>query len=129
MIRYDTHPKRERNAIIYQYFQEHPFSTLQELGEMFHLSKQRIFDILKRQKYLAGKKSRTFMMNPQLRQDIAEAEKQLGHATGIGKIDRRECPLHKSSPGSCTYCSFGHMLDCHYPKTCEQAQCSRYQKE
>jgi hypothetical protein len=66
-------------------------------------------------------------MDNESKQHIAEVEELLGHATGIGKIDRGECPTQASNPVACTFCPYGHMLDCHYPQTCEEAQCSHYQ--
>lgn len=67
-------------------------------------------------------------MDEQSRKNIEEAEKKLGHATGIGRIDRGECPMHAVSPVACTFCSYGHMLDCHYPMTCEEAECSHFKE-
>jgi len=67
-------------------------------------------------------------MDEQSKKNIKAAEAALGHATGIGRIDRGECPLHATSPVACTFCSFGHMLECHYPKTCEEAECSHWQE-
>ena len=29
----------------------------------------------------------------------------------------------------CMFCSYGHMLECHYPFTCDEAECSHYQQE
>lgn len=29
----------------------------------------------------------------------------------------------------CMFCSFGHMLECHYPLTCEEAECDHYRQE
>jgi len=26
----------------------------------------------------------------------------------------------------CMFCSYGHMLECHYPLTCEGAECDHY---
>jgi hypothetical protein len=42
-----------------------------------------------------------------------------------------KCPMNKlaSIPMGCMFCEFGHMLDCHYPKSCEEAMCSHYQAE
>ena len=68
-------------------------------------------------------------MDSRSRQNIAEIEKQLGHATGIGLIERGECPRGALTPVACTFCECGHMLDCHYPKTCEEAECSHYRRE
>ena len=62
------------------------------------------------------------------RQNIVEIGKELGHATGIGLIDRGECPRQATNPHFCTFCEYGHMLDCHYPKTCEEANCQHYQQ-
>ncbi len=61
--------------------------------------------------------------------NIAKAEKTLGHATGIGLIYRGQCPRGLTHPHACMFCAYGHMLDCHYPKTCEEANCSHYQQE
>ena len=68
-------------------------------------------------------------MDQDSKRAIEEAEKDLGHATGIGKIERGECPLGAISPVACTFCQFGHMLDCHYPYTCDEAECSHYRQE
>lgn len=48
---------------------------------------------------------------------------------GIAKIAARECPVNAKSAMACTCCPFGHMLECHYSLTCEQAECSHYQRE
>lgn len=29
----------------------------------------------------------------------------------------------------CMFCSYGHMLECHYPLTCEEAECDHYKAE
>lgn len=29
----------------------------------------------------------------------------------------------------CMFCGFGHMLECHYPFTCEEAECAHYRAE
>ena len=60
---------------------------------------------------------------------IDKAERELRHAIGIGLITRGECPLGARAPTACMLCRFGHLMDCHHPKTCEQANCSHYQSE
>jgi hypothetical protein len=65
-------------------------------------------------------------MDEQSEKNIEEAEKLLGHATGIGKIQRGECPFHAFSPMACMFCFYGHMLSCHYPLTCDEAKCEHY---
>ncbi len=27
------------------------------------------------------------------------------------------------------FCPYGHMLECHYPMTCEEAQCEHFKRE
>ena len=51
------------------------------------------------------------------------------NSMGATKILTGKCPLGGISPMACMFCEFGHMLDCHYPRTCEEAQCSHYQQE
>lgn len=29
----------------------------------------------------------------------------------------------------CMFCSYGHMLECHYPFTCDEAECDHYKSE
>lgn len=58
----------------------------------------------------------------------AEAKKQTD-SMGAVKTARGECPIGGANPMACMFCSFGHMTDCHYPETCEEARCSHYQEE
>lgn len=67
-------------------------------------------------------------MDEESRQLLAELEKALGPNSGIGKIDRGECPFKHASPAACLPCIYGHLLDCHYPKTCMEAECSHYKE-
>lgn len=43
----------------------------------------------------------------------------------------RECPIvgAKVPVIRCTFCPYGHMLECHYPNTCEEAECSHWETE
>lgn len=68
------------------------------------------------------------VMDEKSRKNIEEAEKDLGHATGIGAIDRGECPMGAVLPIACMLCDYGHVMDCHYPKSCEEANCYHYQE-
>jgi len=36
-----------------------------------------------------------------------------------------ECRCYPNGTAA-TVCMTGHMTECHYPKTCDQAQCSHY---
>lgn len=68
--------------------------------------------------WVAGK------VDVRFRQQITDLEGLTGKPTGIGRIDRGECPEHYISPGACMFCPYGHMLECHHPHTCEEAECS-----
>lgn len=47
---------------------------------------------------------------------------------GFLKIRYGRCPLHGVNPGACTFCPYGHMTECHHPKTCDQAKCSHLER-
>ena len=49
--------------------------------------------------------------------------------SGIQRIELGECPRGVVAAFACTFCSFGHMLECHYPQTCDEAECSHYHQE
>jgi hypothetical protein len=68
-------------------------------------------------------------MDEQSRRNIEELERTAGIKTGIGKIVRGECEVGALHPEACTFCPYGHMLECHYPYTCEEARCSHYLDE
>lgn len=48
---------------------------------------------------------------------------------GLVRIKTGTCPMKSSHPMSCMFCMCGHMLSCHYPMTCEEAECDHYQRE
>ena len=41
---------------------------------------------------------------------------------GSGLIRAGKGPIKATGPMACMLCSHGHMTECHYPKTCSQAQ-------
>lgn len=51
------------------------------------------------------------------------------NSMGVTKTLQGDCPIGGSSPIACMFCQYGHMTDCHYPRTCEEAECSHYQEE
>jgi hypothetical protein len=69
------------------------------------------------------------MMDEESRKHIAELEKNSRFPTGIGRIERGECEAGGLNPMACMFCPYGHMLECHWPYTCEEAECSHYQQE
>ena len=39
------------------------------------------------------------------------------------------CPANNNErvqPMACMFCPYGHMTECHFDKTCEEANCSHY---
>lgn len=40
-----------------------------------------------------------------------------------------DCPMGAWLPMACMFCPYGHMTECHYPMTCEEAMCSHYERE
>lgn len=61
-----------------------------------------------------------------------EAQKQATEkidAMGSVKTLTGTCPRGGMSPTACMFCPYGHMTDCHWPLTCEEAECSHYQQE
>lgn len=59
---------------------------------------------------------------------IKEIEAHSRFPTGAGKIERGKCELGARNPITCMFCSCGHMLECHYPQTCEEARCSHWEE-
>ena len=47
----------------------------------------------------------------------------MNYPAGIDLIDACECPRKLKAPVACVFCLYGHILECHYPKTCEEAKC------
>ena len=70
------------------------------------------------------------LMASGVREDEAKqmASKEV-ESLGVVKISTGQCPMSGTSPMACMFCQYGHMTDCHYPATCEEANCSHYQAE
>lgn len=51
--------------------------------------------------------------------------------TTMNYPDPEHNPICQCYPNmmSCMFCPYGHMLECHYPMTCEEAECDHYQIE
>lgn len=60
--------------------------------------------------------------------EAKEMARQQTESMGATKTMRGECPLGGANPMACMFCHFGHMTECHYPATCEEAKCSHYQQ-
>ncbi len=69
------------------------------------------------------------MLDEETRKTIAELEKNSRFPTGIGRIEGGECEAGALNPMACMFCPYDHMLECHYPYTCEEAECSHYEQE
>lgn len=57
-----------------------------------------------------------------------QAEEQV-NSMGATKTLTGTCPLGGTNPMACMFCQYGHMTDCHYPLTCDEAECSHYLSE
>jgi hypothetical protein len=68
----------------------------------------------------------TVIMTPETRARLTMEDAEKKYPSGIGKIDRGECPRLNTHPASCMFCPNGHMLECHYPKSCQEAECGHY---
>jgi len=69
------------------------------------------------------------MMDEDSIKKVEEMESISGKPSGIGKIDRGECERGAINAIACNLCPFGHMLECHYPLTCDEAECGHYDSE
>ena len=61
-----------------------------------------------------------------------EAKRQAAeqvNSMGATKTLQGDCPIGGASPMACMFCQYGHMTHCHYPLTCDEAECSHYQAE
>ena len=44
----------------------------------------------------------------------------------------QHCPIINGAPTSplnCMFCDTGHVTECHWPESCEEANCYHYQQE
>lgn len=69
------------------------------------------------------------MMDKKSWKRIETMEQGARFPTGIGQIERGNCPTGARLPTACMLCTHGHMLECHYPYTCEEAECLHYRTE
>lgn len=68
-------------------------------------------------------------MSEESRQRLTELEQISRYPTGVGRVDRGECPQGGFTPMNCMFCPYGHLLECHYPSTCDEVECSHYEAE
>lgn len=61
--------------------------------------------------------------------DARAAARKIIDSSGSTKVLRGECPIGGVTPMACMFCFYGHMTECHYPNTCEQANCNHYQRD
>jgi len=62
-------------------------------------------------------------MDAESRKNLDEMERSQGKPSGIGRIERGECPMGAVNAVGCMFCSYGHMTECHHPFTCDEADC------
>jgi hypothetical protein len=58
-----------------------------------------------------------------------ESEQPRRFPEGVDLVAKGKCPLKCEVMMACVVCSYGHFLECHYPQTCKEANCSHYQRE
>jgi len=68
-------------------------------------------------------------MDQKTKGNLEQMEKSSRFVPGVLKIERGECPLGPGTPMKCMFCPYGHMLECHYPMTCDEAMCSHYEQD
>jgi hypothetical protein len=69
----------------------------------------------------------TIEMDQETRKHLEEIAKTAKYKPGIWLIDQGKCPAGAKHAVACTFCPLGHSLECHYPMTCQQAECSHMQ--
>jgi len=47
---------------------------------------------------------------------------------GMKLIQEGRCPQGFTAPLACWLCPTGHATECHYPKTCDEAQCGHLER-
>lgn len=52
-----------------------------------------------------------------------------GPSRELGSIQFESNPRCRCSAMQAMFCAFGHMLECHYPHTCREAQCDHYLRQ
>ena len=51
------------------------------------------------------------------------------NSMGVTKTFTGACPVGGDNPMLCMLCQYGHITNCHYPYTCDEAKCAHYQAE
>jgi len=59
MARYDSLRKMERNRLLMEYYETHPDVSLREIGEVFGISSQRVWELINIEKKKATEKAET----------------------------------------------------------------------
>ena len=53
---------------------------------------------------------------------------EMVNSMGATKTLTGACPVGGTNPMSCISCQYGHMMYCHYPQTCDEADCDHYRQ-
>lgn len=53
---------------------------------------------------------------------------QYGTSRDLGTPEMPANPNCTCNPLQATFCMHGHMLECHTPMTCQEAQCQHYER-
>jgi hypothetical protein len=53
---------------------------------------------------------------------------QYGTSRDLGRPEMPANPDCRCNPMQAMFCPYGHMLECHVPMTCREAECGHYQR-
>ena len=82
-------------------------------------------DVVEMKKELADKLIEAGLPEEEANQVASKEVESLG----VVKTSTGQCPIGGSTGMACMFCPYGHITECHYPKTCEEARCSHYAAE
>ena len=51
-----------------------------------------------------------------------------GASRDLGSIAIPANPKCQCNPMQATFCIYGHMLECHFPQNCREAECDHYKR-
>jgi hypothetical protein len=59
-------------------------------------------------------------------------ERNIQRLCALKEQKRVYCPMYQlqiENVGTCHFCSYGHMTECHYPYTCDSRYCQHYAEQ
>jgi len=62
----------------------------------------------------------------------SQISKEVAYEIAKKTMPYLKCPMNNNErvlPMNCMFCTYGHMTDCHFPLSCEEAECSHYTQQ